>query len=188
MKTVKLSYSILNAWSSGKWEDAVGMYRGKQIPTTPYMELGKTKHTQWEQYTVKTGELHPELGGGKLTNPITEQKYSKMIPFSDDYQILIRGIIDLEYGDNVIVDYKCGRTMPSNYIDGWQLDLYKLLRPNATLGKYLCFNPYSETLAVGVKFLSDHNAEHALENIITYGGEMIDYLITNRLLIDYKEN
>ena len=190
MKTVKLSYSILNAWSTAKFEDAIGMYLGKDLPTTPYMELGKAKHTQWENYTNKTGELHPELGGGKLTKPITEQKYSKIIPFSADYQILIRGIIDLEYDEpkhNVIVDYKCGRTMPSNYIDGWQLDLYKLLRPKATLGKYLCFNPYSETLTVGVKFLNDNNAEHALENIITYGGEMIDYLITNRLIKDFKE-
>lgn len=186
MKTVKLSYSILNAWATGNFEGAVGMYLGKDLPTTPYMELGKTKHTQWENYTNKTGELHPELGGGKLDNPITEKKYSKLIPFSDDYQILIRGIIDLEHND-IITDYKCGRTPPSQYVDGWQLDLYKLLRPNAKLGKYLCFNPYTETATIGVKFLSDHNAERALENILTYGGEIIDYLQSNRLLKDFKE-
>lgn len=186
MKTIKLSYSILSAWQQGKWEDAVAMYRGKDLPSTPYMELGKTKHKQWEAYTNKTGELHPELGGGKLKNPITERKYSKVIPFSDEYQILFRGVLDLEY-DDVLVDYKCGRTMPSNYIDGWQLDAYKLLRPNGRIGKYLCFNPYSETLAVGVKYLNDGNAEFALENIITYGGELIDYLVANRLIIDFKE-
>lgn len=186
MKTIKLSYSILNAWSTGKWEDAVAMYRGKPLPSTPYMELGKVKHQEWENYTNRTGELHPELGGGTLNNPITEQKYSKLIPFSDEYQILIRGIIDLEYED-VLVDYKCGRTMPSNYIDGWQLDLYKLLRPKAKVGKYICFNPYDETVTVGVKFLGDSSAERALENIITYGSEMIDYLRMNRLIIDYKE-
>lgn len=185
-KTIKLSYSILNAWAVAKFEDAIAMYLGKDIPSTPYLELGKAKHTQWEEYTKRTGELHPELGGGKLKSPLTEQKYSKVVPFSDDYQILVRGVIDLEY-ENILVDYKCGRTMPSQYIDGWQLDLYKLLRPTANLGKYLCFNPYTETVSVGIKFLNDNNAEHALENIITYGGEMIEYLVANKLLRDYKE-
>ena len=186
MKTVKLSYSILKAWESGKYEDATAMYLGKPIPTTPYMELGKAKHKLWENYTLKTGELHPELGGGKLKNPIVEQKYQKVIPFSDDIQILIRGVIDLET-EETLVDYKCGRGTPSSYIDGWQLDLYKLLRPHAAKGKYICFNPYTETVAVGVKFLNERSSEHALNNIITFGGEMIDYLQTNRLLRDYKE-
>ena len=186
MKTVKLSYSILNAWSSAKFEDAIAMYLGKQIPSTPYMELGKIKHTQWENYTNRTGELHPELKGGKIVNPIVEQKYSKLLPLSDDYQILIRGIIDLETEDTLI-DYKCGRSTPSSYVDGWQLDLYKLLRPHATLGKYLCFNPYTNQVSVGVKYLNQSNAETALEHIMTFGGEMISYLTTNRLLVDYKE-
>ena len=186
MKTIKLSYSILNAWASGKFEDAVAMYLGKPLPSTPYMELGKTKHAQWENYTNKTGELHPELGGGKLDNPIVEQKYEKMIPFSEEYQILVRGIIDLEVGDRLI-DYKCGRSTPSSYVDGWQLDLYKLLRPHATIGEYLCFNPYDNTKSIGIKFLNNRNAERALENIMTYGGEMLDYLLTNRLFKDYRE-
>lgn len=186
MRTCKLSYSILNAWSSGKFEDAIAMYLGKDLPATPYMELGKTKHTLWENYTKRTGELHPDLGGGKLEKPIAEMKYQKMVPFSEDIQILIRGVIDLETG-NTLVDYKCGRGAPSGYVDGWQLDLYKFLRPHATLGKYICFNPYTETVSVGVKFLNDSNAEHALENIITYGGEMIQYLETNKLLKDYHE-
>lgn len=187
MKTVKLSYSILNAWATGKFEDAVAMYLGKPIPSTPYMELGKAKHTLWENHTNKTGQIHPELKQAELSvKAIPEQKYRKILPFSDEIQILISGVIDLEYGE-VLVDYKCGRTQPSQYVDGWQLDLYKFLRPHATLGKYICYNPYSEEVAVGVKFLSDKNAEHAIENIITYGGELIDYLQSNKLLKDFKE-
>lgn len=187
MKTVKLSYSILSAWEKRRFEDAIGMYLGKDLPTTPYMELGKVKHKQWADYTMKHGTLHPELGGDDLHMPIVEQKYEKIIPFSDDIQILIRGVIDLE-DDNVLIDHKCGRSTPSSYIDGWQLDLYKLLRPNATLGKYLCFNPYNNEVATGIKFLDTSNAEFALNNIITWGGEMIDYLEANKLLVDYKEN
>jgi len=185
MITVKLSYSILHAWEMKRFEDAIGMYLGKDIPATPYMELGKLKHQQWADYTQATGKLHQELGTDKLIKPIVEQKYQKLIPFSEDIQILVRGIIDLEHGDT-LVDYKCGISTPSSYIDGWQLDLYKLLRPHATLGMYICFDPYRETTARGIKYLHDSNAERALENIITFGGELIDYLQVNKLLKDHK--
>jgi len=186
MKTIKLSYSILNAWMSGKYEDSVGMYLGKDLPPTPYMELGKVKHKLWEGYTKKTGELHPDLGGGKLESPIVEQKYQKLIPFSDEYQILIRGVIDLQT-PKTIIDYKCGRTVPSSYVDGWQLDMYKLFRPEAIEGRYICFNPYTKNVSIGVKFLNESSAELALENILTFGGEIIEYLLSNKLLRDYKE-
>ena len=46
--TVKLSYSILNAWAHGQWEQAVGYYVGQPLPATPEMELGRVKHEQWE--------------------------------------------------------------------------------------------------------------------------------------------
>lgn len=186
MKTIKLSYSILSAWEHGRFEDSVAMYLGKDLPATPYMELGKLKHEQWADYTMKTKKLHPELGGYDLFNPIVEQKYEKVFPFSDDIQILWRGVIDMEDDRGILVDYKCGRTSPSNYIGGWQLDAYKLLRPQATGGQYICSNPYTKEVTTGFKFLHDSNAEMALEKIITLGGELIDYLQTNRILVDYK--
>jgi hypothetical protein len=186
MKTVKLSYSILHAWETGRWEDAVGYYLGKEIPSTVFMDLGKTMHEKWADYTIVHGQMHPEVRVELLVNPIVEQKYEKRIPFSDDIEILVRGVIDLE-NNNTLIDYKCGRTVPSSYVAGWQLDLYKLLRPKANLGKYICFNPYTNEVSTGIKFLDDLNAEDALNNIITWGSELIDYLQTNKLLIDYKE-
>lgn len=195
MKTIKLSHSILSAWSSGKWEDAVGMYLGKGIPVTPAMELGSLKHKIWANYIQQHSALPPELGGGMLIAPIVEQKWQKIIPFSDGYQILLRGVIDLETED-VLVDHKCGSGTPINYLEGEQLDYYKLLRPHATIGKYICHNPYKcdasctpdkhQCYQVGIKFLTDENAERALEHIITFGGEMIEYLEANKLFIDYK--
>lgn len=195
MKTIKLSHSILSAWSSGKYEDAVGMYLGKGIPVTPAMELGKLKHQIWANHIQKYGSLPPELGGHDLTEPIVEQKWQKIIPFSDQYQILLRGVIDLE-DNGVLVDHKCGLGTPSTYLDHLQLDYYKLLRPEATLGKYICHNPYKcdanckgdehSCYQVGVKFLDDSNAEHALEHILTFGGELIQYLEVNKLIKDFK--
>lgn len=183
--TVKLSYSILNAWMQGRFEESVAQYLGKPFPATPQMELGKTKHRIWENHIKLTKTLPQELGGGKLTNPLTERKYEKLIPLGK-YDILFRGVIDLE-DENILTDFKCGIGEPGAYLNGWQLDAYKLLRPDAVEGRYRCFNPYTDTFTVGVKYLSEANAEKALENIVTFGSELIEYLSSQRLLIDYKE-
>lgn len=195
MKTIRLSHSILSNWSQGRFEDAVAGYLGKPIPATPAMELGKLKHQIWANYIQQYGTLPPELGGHDLHKPIVEQKWEKLLPFSDQYQILLRGVIDLE-DDGVLVDHKCGLSTPSGYLDKLQLDYYKLLRPEATVGKYICHNPYKcdatcsednhSCYTVGIKFLDDSNAEKALEHIITFGGELIQYLEVNKLIKDFK--
>lgn len=185
MQTIKLSYSILSQWESGQYERAVNMYQGSELPINPAMELGKAKHDQWALYTLQHKKIHNEIGGDVLHNPVVEQKYEKIIPLGEKYQILLRGAIDLT-DEHIIYEYKCGLNMPTYYVETKQLDYYKLLYPKATLGIYLCFNPYSNTFTKGVKYLSDTNAEKALEHILTYGGEMIDYLAGNQLIYNYK--
>lgn len=185
MITVKLSYSIINAWASGNWEQAVSYYLGKDFPATPAMELGRLKDDLWSNHAVKHKEIHPEIGGGKLTDPKVQVKYEKIIPFSDDIQILVRGVPDTTDGQ-ILYEYKCGMTTASQYIDKLQMDFYKLLLPDLTIGYYLCFNPYNNTYTKGIKYLNRSNAEQAMEYLITYGGELIDYLRTQKLLKDYK--
>lgn len=202
MITVKLSFSILNAWSAGKFEDAIGMYLGKPLPENPYMELGKLMHEKWATDILTTKKMPPELGGQKLKKPIVEQKYQKIIPLGTKYQVLLRGVIDLECEEKIgviVQDHKCGIGRCSGYVDSLQLDYYKLLRPVATVGRYACHNPYKceahcqkkklkahECYGYGIKFLTDANAENALNHIQTYASEMIQYLEVNKLLIDYK--
>ena len=201
-KTLKLSFSILSNWANGRWEDAVAMYLGKNLPDNPYLTLGKLLHEKWEKHILETGEMPKELGGQKLTNPIVEQKYQKIISLGDEYQILLRGVIDLECSDNVniiIQDHKCGTGKASQYVDSMQLDYYKLLRPHANIGRYACHNPYkcealcqSKNLSehvcygYGIKYLTEENAENALNHIITHGSEFLQYLIASKLFKDYK--
>ncbi len=191
MKTLKLSYSILKQWSEGHYDEAVGHYLGKDLPATPQMELGKLKHQIWEQYARKHGKLHPELGGDELFNPVIETKYQKLLPFNDEYQILLRGIPDLYdsppyLNGERIIENKSGLKTATGYVDEMQLDYMKLLRPNAVLGEYRCYNPYFDTLTRGIKYLDDRNAEAALNHIYTYGGELLQYLLANKLFVDYK--
>lgn len=185
MITIKLSYSIIDAWMRGQYEQAIGYYIGQALPPTPQMELGKAYDEMWEAHIKQYGTLPDELGGGILTNPQPQTKYQKVIPLDDKYQILFRGVPDCP-DNEICYEFKCGLTEATSYVDGWQADAYKLLRPQFTQANYLCYNPYFNTLTKGIKYLDDSNAEHALENIITYGTEIIDYLIANRLVRNYK--
>jgi len=202
MKTVKLSFSILNAWSKGQYEDAVSMYIGRDLPENPYLELGKLFHEKWEKHILETDTMPAELGGQELRDAKVEIKYQKIINMGDDYQILLRGVIDLQCVENgkvILQDHKCGLSKASAYVDSLQLDYYKLFVPNADIGRYACHNPYKcEALCqannfkehvcygYGIKFLNEYNAENALNHILTYGSEMIMYLKYNKLLKDYK--
>lgn len=184
MKTIKLSHSILAAWAAGYQEDAVGYYLGKDIPPTPEMELGRLKHDEWEQHIRDTGMIPDELGGGALKAPKVEQKFEKVIPFSEEYQILLRGRLDCLDGDT-IYDWKCGKGRPGRYVDSTQMPYYRLLIPEAQLAVYRCFNPYTKDYSSGVRYLSAKDADEALEHIITFGGELITYLEQQDLIIDY---
>lgn len=184
MKTIKLSHSIIAAWKAGKFEDAISYYLGKSLPATDAMELGKLYDEKWTKHVQDTGTLPSELGGGELDNPRTQVKYQLRIPFSDDYEILLRGVPDLTEPSR-ITDYKCGRSDANSYINKMQLDYYSLFLPSVTEGIYRCYNPYTDSYTLGVKFLSDKNREDALEEIVTYGGEILQYLLANRLFKDY---
>lgn len=185
MTTIKLSYSILNAWSTGNFEQAIGQYLGKPWVATPAMELGSLMDQLWSNHAKVKKQIHPDLGGGGLGNPVVQTKYEKILPFSDDYQILLRGVPDTVDG-TTLYEYKCGMTTAGQYIDKLQMDYYKLLLPELNIGYYLCYNPYNKTYTKGVKYLHQSNAETALEHIMTFGGEMLDYLIVNKLVIDFK--
>lgn len=185
MKTFKLSYSIINAWSTGNFEQAIALYLGKPYPATPAMELGKLKDEFWNNHVIATKEIHPELGGGKVDKPVVQQKYEKRLPFTNDVEMLLRGVPDMVDG-TICYDWKCGLTTPSNYVDKMQMDFYKLLLPQLNLGVYLCYNPYNDTYSKGIKFLHKGDAENALDHIITFGSEIYDYLIVNKLFIDFR--
>ena len=185
MKTLKLSYSIISQWKEGRYEEAIGQYLGKPFPSTPAMELGSLYDKKWEQHILDTGKLPDELGGGELDNPRVQTKYQIRIPFNDEYEILLRGLPDLTE-TNVITDFKCGRTEANSYLSKMQLDYYSLFKPEATVGRYICYNPYRNTKTVGIKYLSQKNRDNALNEIETFGAEILQYLLANKLFTDWK--
>lgn len=187
MKTLKLSYSIISNWKQGRYEEAVGQYLGKPLPATDAMELGKLYDQRWNEHIEAHGTLPDELGGEPLVDPRVQRKYQVMIPFTDKYQILLRGVLDIEEPHR-ITDNKCGRTEAISYVDQTQLDYYSIFKPDISEGLYRCYNPYMNTLTVGVKYFSQETRDNTIEEIVTFAGEILDYLLANKLFIDYKES
>jgi len=185
MMTLKISHSILSAWKSGKWEDAVSYYLGRDVPATDAMQLGRLMDEKWTKYINETGKMPEELGGETLDSPRTQVKYQLRIPFSDEYEFLLRGVPDITTPTQII-DLKCGRSDANSYIGKMQLDYYSLFLPECTEGKYICFNPYTKKKTIGLKFLSQKNRDDALNDIMTFGGEMLDYLLANKLFKNYE--
>lgn len=185
MKVLKLSHTIISAWKESRFEEAVALYLGRGIPETPAMTLGKLYDEKWSKYIEEHRELPDELGGDELESPRTQIKYQLRIPLSDEYEILLRGVPDL-VTLNQIIDFKCGRTEAGAYVDKMQLDYYSLFLPDRKEGVYICFNPYTKRVTRGIKFLDDRNREAALNDIITFGGEILQYLLANRLFRDWR--
>lgn len=187
MQTFKVSHSILSNWRAGRFEEAVGMYLGKDLPATPAMELGSLYDKKWTAEIEKTGCMPLELGGEPLDNPRTQTKYQLVLPFSEEYQMLLRGVLDIDEPKR-ITDLKCGRTTATGYMKNGvtQLDYYSLFKKDATEGHFVCFNPYTMDVTRGIKFFDHKTREGAIEDILTYGGEMLDYLLSNRLFKNYE--
>jgi hypothetical protein len=184
MTTVKLSYSILSAWANKQYEQAVAGYLRRDFPITKQIELGRAYDELWTKYIDKYKKLPDDLGGITLNNPVTQFKKEIIVPLGKDYQILLRGIPDC-VDDEYIREFKCGLTPVSSYINQMQLPYYKLLYPEKTIGIYYCYNPYAKKLEIGVKYLTEQTIDEAIEHIITFGSEMIDYLKVNKLLVNY---
>lgn len=189
--TIKLSYSILNAWASGRYDDATAYYLGKEVPKSLYFELGDVKDQLWNKTALETGKRHPDLGGQKLINPEIQAKREMIIKFSDEYQILFRGRLDEiegEEGKRVITDWKCGSQDAVDYMSksSYQLDCYFLLEPSAYMGKYICHNPYTGETKIGVKYFSEETVDRALNFILSNASEFIPYAQSLKILRHYE--
>lgn len=191
MMTIKLSFTILNAWSQKRFDDSIAYYLGKKIPKPLYFELGDVKDSLWNKHAIEKGARHPDLGGKPLINPEIQAKRERLIKFSDEYQILFRGRLDEIEGEEnrrVITDWKCGKNDAVDYMskNSYQLDCYHLLEPKTHLGQYICYNPYTQQTKVGVKYFGEHTIDRALNFILTNAGEFINYAQSQKMLVDYE--
>lgn len=163
---LKLSYSVIRLWQEGKVSEAIEALHGHWQEPNQYMKYGIEKHKEWENETKVTGRIPEVFGGKEIENFYTEQYHKKQIL---DW-LWLSGIIDLQYEDNgkvVLVDYKTGKGTANQYTNGLQAPLYKILVPEATMFRYLCYNQYENKVTSSFMHLSKATLDKALETLIS---------------------
>lgn len=115
----RASFTYMNLWASGRWEEAINAYFKINSWTTRAMAEGKDFHDDWEKESRESGKLPQVFGGAPLNNPIFEQKYE--IPLTDWMTLVMKAdCID----SPILHEYKTGVTSASDYAETYQPAVY----------------------------------------------------------------
>jgi hypothetical protein len=175
-----VSYSILSAWSRGDIDRALAPYLGVEIEPTEAMAEGKRLHKKWERESLRTKRLPRVFGGRKLAKGFELE--NKVVRKINDWCVL-SGVLDVYDGDTII-DYKSGKTSASSYLDGFQPEVYQVLRPNAKRFECYRFNQHlhksdPDHVTMATLHLTSRTLRNGLEWILTNAAELREHLINN---------
>lgn len=185
---IKVSYSILNAWASGKYEDAIKYFFRLPVPASPAMIEGRDYHKRWEEEITKNKKLPDIFGSKQLINPQPEQ-YIK-VDISD--WLILSGKIDC-YDKPTIYEFKTGRQTSQDIVRSKQVGVYGVL---ATLNKQYvdraeiyCFNQHRkvDNKSMSIVKITDKLLEDSFNWIETVAGEMRNYIDQNKLFEQYSQ-
>lgn len=119
---LRVSYSLLSLWSSGRHEEAISLYLHKPLPKTKAMQFGSEFHKKLEDAI----SMHKRIKLGKSTfefkNPEPEKRI--VTPFNDRWDM--SGMIDC-YDEGTIYEFKSGVISSTDYSNGYQIPFYFLM-------------------------------------------------------------
>lgn len=172
---IRLSYSIIDPWSKGNYDEALKRYwRLEETPTQAMIE-GKQLHQNWQDEVEKTKRLPKVFGGAELVNPKTELKIEAML----EPWLQFVGVIDLMDGTK-IYDYKSGNTPVSSYSSSYQIPCYQVLLDSqglkTTEGYFFHYNQHTGLVEKSKRYLTDKTLEYGKDWILTWASEIYSSL------------
>lgn len=183
----RASFTILNQWASGNWEQAIKTYFKLDKFITPAMQEGREWHEKWAKHIMETKTLPIEFGGKKLNDPIAEQK--TVIGLGDWLDLV--GIIDC-YDSPVVYEWKTGKSSSEVYAGTKQGGIYAML---ATFNKKYVekieihhFDQYRKTADMSIIWVTPELMHDAYNWVTTIAGEMHTYFIENNLYQRFGQN
>ncbi len=171
MKTFRCSFSILEPWSKGDWDEAIRRFYKTSIKVTPQMQAGRLMHEQWRAETNQTSCL-PAVFGGKPLDPF---KCEEKMECTLDGWLNFVGIVDC-MENHTIHEYKTGAADSLTYSRTMQTKVYQLLcaenayYPNQAVIRH--YNQYTQRVTTSYQYLSAKTLEYGREWIITNASEM----------------
>lgn len=119
---LRLSYSLLNLWSTRRFDEAIKLYLRLPIPTTPQLEDGKKFHKEWADSINKTKELKIGRSTFKFNTPTTE--HEQIVSYSNEFNL--KGIFDC-LDKPLLWEFKTGTTSTADYARSYQIPFYFLI-------------------------------------------------------------
>lgn len=185
MSKLRLSFSLLNAWSKGHIDEAVAMYLHLPYKETEAMKQGKEYHEKWgaeitETGTVKIGKTH-----FNFTNPQIE--HGIIVPYNDRWDL--KAVYDC-LDDDILYEFKTGTTDTMQYARSYQIPFYFLVAKLSNIPvKYAVLMHYNQHNNKG-GFMLLHNGDEMIakaQNLIdTLAPEIEQYFIENKIPLDKK--
>lgn len=181
---LRASYSYLNLWSTGRWEDAIKGYFKLDRFITRQMAEGSDFHEEWGQHIEKTKTLPAVFGGAPLQNPVCEEK--TVIPVYDWLDLVIKpDCVDIP----IIHEFKTGTMESDDYARSYQPAVYAagyvlLNRPVHYVDIHQ-YNQYSKKATYSRVVITVKLLTAAWDWIETVASEMHSYFVENELYEKY---
>lgn len=174
MNKIRASYSYLNLWASGQWEQAIKAYFKLDKFITREMAYGSELHDTWQKHVEATKRLPDVFGGTPLASPRCEEKL--VIPVYDWLDLVIKpDLIDAP----VIHEFKSGTAESDEYARSRQGALYAVgLTLVKTPVKWIdihAYNQYSKRATFSRVVLTRKLLTEGLEWVEKVGREMFTY-------------
>lgn len=183
----RASYTILQTWNAGQWENAIKMYFKLDKFITPQMQEGREYHEKWAKHITETKTMPIEFGAKPLNAPIAEQKTVVQI----EPWLELVGIIDC-YDSPIIYEWKTGKQSSDIYAGSNQGGIYAVLGTYS--GKYVekieihHYDQYSRQPEVSIVWVTDELLQETHNWLITTAGEMHNYFMVNDLYNRFGRN
>lgn len=188
MEKIRVSYSILNAFSHGDITGAINMYYKVFRPSNSAMEQGIEFHKTWQVYTDKYKKLHPNIStlNKALSDPRTELKLE--VDITPIIQFV--GVIDC-LDEPFIYEYKSGSKPSSEYANGNQIDCYAVLLKYCNIkvekGFYLHYDQIIKETDSAMIWITEDRLKKAEKWIIEQALAFKKYIEDNNLDETYKQ-
>lgn len=187
MHKLRVSYSLLNIWARGQYDQAVSYYLHLPTPTSQAMEDGNI----WDAHITEWADLYKKLpeefGGDTLLNPKCQEKI--VIPYNDLCDLVIKpDIID----EPVLWENKTGNSKDSgDYAIDFQVAMYFLGLKNIEYAIINHYNQYTGELDRSLIWNTSQERNRGKNFIDTLVPEIHTYFLENGIfykMLDKKKN
>lgn len=181
MRVLRCSYTVLNSWARGDYQDAINSLFKLEEKDTPQIRAGRDFDEQWTEEVKKTGCQPVIFGGEKLENPLV-QKYltAQITPW-----LTLSGKLDLYHANSKITDWKTGATDAQTVISSHQLPIYAILaiynKMPVTMLEIHHYNQYIHQPTYAFAWVNPKMLEETANWIETHASELYNYIEKNNL-------